>query len=244
MIYLFALVFGAIAACVAWFQAFGFDPVLFWSAMLGGLLWSQLISHWGASILLHRYYCHKQFRVPVWFETIGLALLMVAVIRTPIGWIASHRMHHHHSDGPEDPHAAKHVGFWKVLFTTWDIPQISPKYAKDLFKNPRLVFCHKHWLKIWAAVWIVTFAISPYLFLGFALFPFVFAKIGFGLLNTVGHGEEGGSNVAWLNFFIAGEGFHKNHHDNWLRVRLHKWDTGGWIAEKLFHKETGLLKVT
>ena len=38
----------------------------------------------------------------------------------------------------------------------------------------------------------------------------------------------------WLNFFVAGEGYHKNHHDNQRRIRLHKWDTGGWIAEKLF----------
>ena len=85
-------------------------------AILIGIVWSQIISHFGASILLHRHYCHNQFKVPVWFERIGLAMLMIACIRTPIGWIASHRMHHQHSDGPKDPHAAKHVGFWKVLF--------------------------------------------------------------------------------------------------------------------------------
>ena len=62
------------------------------------------------------------------------------------------------------------------------------------------------------------------------------AKIGFGLLNTVGHRVEGGADVPWLNFFIAGEGFHKQHHLNFRKVRLHKWDTAGWIAEKLFVK--------
>lgn len=206
-------------------------------AIFLGLIWSQIISHFGASILLHRYYCHKQFKVPVWFEWVGLYMLMVAVIRTPIGWISSHRMHHHHSDGPEDPHAAKHVGFWKVLLTTWDIPNISPKYAKDLYANPRLVFFHKYWKHIWAANWIISFLISPYFFIGFALVPFIFAKVGFGLLNTVGHRTEGGANVPWLNLFIAGEGYHKEHHDNSKRIRLHKWDTGGWLAEKLFVKQ-------
>jgi fatty-acid desaturase len=204
--------------------------------ILAGIIWSEIISHFGASILLHRYYCHKQFEVPVWFEVMGLMMLMIAVIRTPIGWIASHRMHHRHSDSPDDPHSAKHVGFWKVLLTTWDIPNIPPKYAKDLFANPRLVFCHKHWLKIWIAVWIISFLISPYFFVAFALIPFIFAKIGFGLLNTIGHKTEGGANVPWLNFFIAGEGYHRNHHENFRRVRLHKWDTGGWLAEKLFVK--------
>lgn len=199
-----------------------------------GIIWSEIISHFGASILLHRYYCHKQFKVPVWFEIVGLAMLMVAVIRTPIGWIASHRMHHSHSDGPKDPHSAKYVGFWKVLFTTWDIPNIPSKYAKDLYKNPRLVFCHKHWLKIWIAIWIISFIISPYFFIAFALVPFVFAKIGFGLLNTIGHKTEGGANVPWLNFFIAGEGYHREHHKNSKLIRLHKWDTGGWIAGRMF----------
>jgi len=198
-----------------------------------GILWSQIISHWGASILLHRHYCHKQFKVPGWFETIGLAMLMIACIRTPIGWIASHRMHHVHSDTEHDPHSPKYVGFWKVLSTTWEIPRIPIRYARDLYKNPKLVFCHNHWGKILFGANIVSFLIHPYFWVAFCVVPFIFAKIGFGLLNTVGH-SKGPSNVAWLNLFIAGEGYHKNHHDNFRRIRLHKWDTGGWIAEKFF----------
>lgn len=205
-------------------------------SLIIGVVWYQVMSHWAFSMLLHRYYCHKQFPVPVWFETIGLAMMMVAVVRSPIGWIAAHRMHHEFSDHEGDPHAANQVGFWRVLTTTWDIPTISYKYAADLYKNPRLVFCHKHWVKLWIATWIISYLISPYFFIAFALVPFVLAKLGFGLLNTYGHGEEGGSNVWWLNFFTAGEGYHKEHHKNWKRVRLSKWDTSGWIAEKLFVK--------
>ena len=208
-------------------------------AIMAGIIWSQIISHFGASILLHRYYCHKQFNVPVWFEWVGLFMLSVAYIRTPIGWIASHRMHHTYSDGPKDPHAAKHIGFWKVLFTTWDINSIPPKFAKDLYKNPRLVFFHRHYIKILIAHNIISFIISPYFWVAYALVPFIFAKIGFGLLNTVGHRIEGGVNVPWLNFFIAGEGFHKNHHDNFKRVRLHRWDTSGWLAERFFINDKG-----
>ena len=71
--------------------------------------------------------------------------------------------------------------------------------------------------------------------------PFIFSKIGFGLLNTVGHGvsgpnqiSKGPSNVPWINFFISGEGWHKIHHEHPGQLRLHKYDTGGYIAEKLF----------
>lgn len=200
-----------------------------------GLIWSVIISHLGASILLHRHYCHKQFDVPVWFERMGLFMLMVAMIRTPIGWIASHRMHHAHSDSPGDPHAASQVGYFKVLTTTWSIDKIPIKYARDLYKNPNLVFAHKHWLKIFVAVWVITFLISPYFFISFALIPFIFAKVGFGLLNTMCH-KNGPTNVPWLNIFIAGEGYHKNHHDNGRLIRLHKFDTGGWLAEKFFKR--------
>jgi len=198
-----------------------------------GYLWGTLISHWGASILLHRYYCHKQFKAPVWFETIGLAMLMIAVIRSPIGWIASHRMHHQYSDTERDPHSWKHVGWWKVLLTTWDIPRIPIKYAKDLYENPRLVFCHNHWFKIVVIVWIISLAISFKFFVAFALMPFIHAKLGFGLLNTVGHNDEGGTNVWWLNLLIAGEGYHREHHKNFRKIRLHKYDTGGWVTERL-----------
>lgn len=210
------------------------DPLIL--SIILGLLWSQVISHFGASILLHRHYCHRQFDVPKWFEVIGLYMLMVAVIRTPIGWISSHRMHHHHSDSEKDPHSAKYIGFWKVLFTTWSIPNIPTRYAKDLYSNKILVFFHKYWKHIWAANWAVSYVISPYFFIGFALIPFLFAKVGFGLLNTVGHKDVGGSNVPWLNLFIAGEGYHRNHHTDSKLIRLHKWDTGGWLAEKLFIK--------
>lgn len=199
-----------------------------------GLLWSQVISHFGASILLHRHYCHNQFRVPVWFEWMGLLMLSIAYIRSPIGWIASHRMHHSYSDTAKDPHNPHHVGFWKVLTTTWTIPNIPTKYAKDLYANKRLVFFHQHHLKILFAHNIISFIISPYVWLAYAAIPFIFAKIGFGLLNTIGHTSKGGSNVPWLNFFIAGEGYHKEHHLDNRRIRLHKWDTGGYLAEKLF----------
>jgi len=89
-------------------------------------------------------------------------------------------------------------------------------------------------LKILIGVNVISYIICPYFWVAFCVVPFVFAKIGFGLLNTIGHRTPNGANVPWLNFFIAGEGYHRNHHENMKRVRLHKWDIGGWIAEKLF----------
>lgn len=202
------------------------------TSIILGFIWSTIISHWGASILLHRYYCHKQFQVPKWFEAIGLFMLMIAVIRTPIGWIASHRMHHAYSDTEKDPHSPIFLGKWKVLTTTWTLPDIKSKFARDLFKNPMLVFCHRYWKHIFISVSIVSYLISPYFFLGFVLIPFIHAKVGFGLLNTYCHIPKP-CNRPWLNLLVAGEGYHAEHHKDSRLIRLHRFDSGGWISEKL-----------
>ena len=57
------------------------------------------------------------------------------------------------------------------------IKNIPMKYARDLYKNPRLVFCHKHWLKILIIVNVVSYIICPYFWVAFCAVPFVFAKI-------------------------------------------------------------------
>lgn len=203
-------------------------------AMIFGLVWSQIISHYGVSIGLHRYFSHRQIKVSPLTECIMLYMVTLACVRTPIGWIASHRMHHKYCDTDLDPHSPRHKGFWKVLFTTWDLNEIPPSFARDLFDNPRLVWCHRHWRKILVANWSVALLISPAFFVGYALIPFILARVGFGLLNTVGHADPQGSNKPWLNFIIAGEGYHAEHHKNCGQLRLHKYDFGGWLAERLF----------
>ena len=206
-------------------------------AIIIGIIWSQVISHWGASILLHRHYCHKQFKVPIWFETIGLAMLMIACIRTPIGWIASHRMHHADTEGPLDPHNYKELGYWKVALTIWDIPKIPIKFARDLYDNPRLVFAHRYWKHCLVVWWIITFLISPYVFWAAAVMPFIFAKVGFGMLNIFGHwhkDDNKGTDGPWMNWILGGDGYHRQHHLYPWKLRLGKYDLGGYMAEKIW----------
>ncbi len=206
---------------------------VFWAIFLG-IIWSQIISHFAVSIGLHRYFSHRQIEASPATEWVMIFMILIACVRTPIGWIASHRMHHEFTDTKDDPHSPKHVGFWKVLFTTWELSYIPPKYARDLYQNPRLAWAHKYWKHFLLSTWLITFLIDYRVFIGFSLIPFLLARLGFGLLNTVGHIDYGGSNKPWLNFIIAGEGYHKNHHINSKQIRLHKYDIGGIIAEKFF----------
>ena len=199
-----------------------------------GYLWSQCLGIFGGRITLHMGLCHKQFKMPIWFETFWLFATTILFINTPIGWIASHRMHHDNTDTDKDPHSPRHVGFLKVLTTTWSIDSIPRKYCKDLFRNKRIMFLHKYWKHVGISIWIVSLIISPYFLLGFCVMPFILSRVAYGLLNTVGHMKDGGSNYRWLDLFTVGEGFHLQHHINSSQIVLHDKDYVGHLTKKMF----------
>lgn len=201
-------------------------------SLLLGFVWYQIIAHVGISSGLHRYFAHKAFKAGYIFEVAVLYMAMLAGSRSPIGWIAAHRMHHNHSDTDQDPHSPNTKGFWTVFFSLWSIPSIPPKYSKDLFNNPRVRFFHNHWLKLWLASAVVALLISPYFFISFIAVPAVLAPIGFGMVNAITHRNNKVQNVPWINVLVAGEGFHKEHHDGKV-VRFHKYDHTGYIIQNL-----------
>lgn len=201
-------------------------------SLIIGFVWYQIIAHIGISAGLHRYWAHKAFKANAMYEVITLYLSVLAGSRSPIGWIAAHRMHHHHSDTELDPHSPNTKGFWKVFFSLWTIPNIPPKYVKDLYQNPRMVFFHNHWGKIWAVSAIIALAISPYVFLSLIVVPGVLAPMGFGMVNALTHWNNKVRNVPWINILVAGEGYHAGHHGG-LNLRYHKYDHTGFILEKM-----------
>jgi stearoyl-CoA desaturase (delta-9 desaturase) len=200
--------------------------------LLLGFIWYQIIAHVGISSGLHRYWAHKSFRASKIFEILTLYLCVLAGSRSPIGWIAAHRMHHHHSDTELDPHSPNIKGFLTVFFSLWTIPSIPAKYVKDLYNNPRIVFFHNHWRKIWAITAIIALLISPYFFVAFVLMPAILALIGFGMVNAITHMNNNVRNVPWINILVAGEGYHKGHHDG-FSFRFHKFDQTGFVLEHL-----------
>ena len=202
------------------------------NSVLFGFVWYQVIAHVGISAGLHRYWAHRSFIAGSFFETLTLYMSVIAGSRSPIGWIAAHRMHHHHSDTALDPHSPNFKGFWKVFLSLWTIPNIPPKYSKDLFKNPRMRFFHKHWLKVWLVSAVISMIISPYVFIGFIVIPAVLSAIGFGLVNALTHNGSQVNNVPWINLLVAGEGYHKEHH-NGKSLRYHKYDLTGAVLETL-----------
>lgn len=202
------------------------------TSLLLGFIWYQFIAHIGISAGLHRYWAHRAFKASPWFENLTLYLSVLAGSRSPIGWIAAHRMHHSHSDTELDPHSPSYKGFWTVFFSWWYIDKIPVKYSKDLFANPRMRFFHDHWKAIWIMSAALAFLLSPWFFLGFIIVPAILAPLGFGTVNAICHIDGHSRNIPIANILVAGEGYHDEHH-NGKNLRYHKYDLTGYMLEKL-----------
>lgn len=97
----FAGLIAAIASLWGW--AFTWVEL---SLLVGG----YLATGFGITIGYHRLFTHRSFETirPIKFL---LGVLGCMSVQGPIlKWVAIHRRHHQHSDGPEDPHSPTHFG--------------------------------------------------------------------------------------------------------------------------------------
>jgi fatty-acid desaturase len=152
----------------------------------------------------------------------------------PKGWVVMHRMHHAHSDTPEDPHSPVNVGiigvgmaqlrsYERVLRGLIKNDPAFTKYARDLDFELNWVNRTGLWYLPYAAhtlVFLILVASGVWL-LGLAYFVGMMSHpVQGGMVNALGH-AIGGRNfdtkdhsrnnllVAWL---IFGEGLQNNHH--------------------------------
>lgn len=60
----------------------------------------------------HRYFSHRAFRTSRAAQLAFAVLGASAVQRGPLWWASHHRLHHRHSDGPQDTHSPRRRGLW------------------------------------------------------------------------------------------------------------------------------------
>jgi fatty-acid desaturase len=118
-----------------------FVPALFsWTGLVVCLLGVHIF---GQAITMgyHRLLAHRSFDVPRWCEH-GLVLMALCCMEdTPARWVATHRMHHAHSDEEDDPHsplvtfAWGHVG-WLMLVNRdlHGLPSYD-RFARDVLRD-------------------------------------------------------------------------------------------------------------
>jgi fatty-acid desaturase len=181
----------------------------------------------GISMGYHRLHTHRGFKTYKLFEYFLAVCGTLTLEGGPIFWVATHRVHHQHSDQPEDPHTPRVSAFWAhigwILFGEAqhnDTERLS-RYAPDLAKDP---FYR----------WLTTYHWVPLTVLGFALlgvggWPLVnwaiFLRVVVGLhstwlVNSATHlwgqrrfaTRDDSRNVWWVAMLTFGEGWHNNHH--------------------------------
>jgi fatty-acid desaturase len=143
-----------------------------WTNLLVAVALYGIAGGFGISMGYHRLHTHRGFKTHKWFEYFLAICGTLTLEGGPIFWVATHRLHHQHSDQHEDPHSPRVSGFWAhigwIMFGEAhhnDTARMG-RYAPDLMKDP---FYR----------WLTTYHWVPLTVLGFSLL----AIGGWGLVN-------------------------------------------------------------
>jgi stearoyl-CoA desaturase (delta-9 desaturase) len=125
--------------------------VLLWGR---GLHWVELalllgmygLTAVGVTVGFHRLFTHRAFETNVVVKFLLAVLGSMAVQAPLLKWVATHRLHHQHSDTPEDPHSPHHQGlgllrgFWHAHIGWAFDPDATglDRYVKDLRQSGAL----------------------------------------------------------------------------------------------------------
>jgi len=202
--------------------------------LISSFIWWFFLSSAVISAGYHRYFSHRSFKAPVWYEYLVLSLGPLSGSGSVLGWVGVHRLHHNHSDTEKDPHSPKYQPVWRVLTSTFKVPAIRPRHVTDLLKNKRVMWFHKNHRDIRFCTFLFGLTFLPFeWFLVLLIAPMVYGYIGFGLLNTLCHRHENVSNSWIANILTGGEGWHANHHakpmDWQIGKRWYEWDPAAWF---------------
>lgn len=205
-----------------------------WQNLLAALVLHWVVVGLGISIGYHRLLTHRGFKTSKPFEYFLAMCGSFALEGGPVFWVATHRVHHQHSDGPGDPHTPRDGGFWAhmgwVLFGDREFNKtpISSKYAPDLAGDP--FYC---WLTDWHWVPMTVVGLLMIAFVGWGMAAWgmvvrIVAGLHFTwLVNSATHmwgsrrfdTRDDSRNSWWVALLTFGEGWHNNHHAHPVSAR-------------------------
>jgi fatty-acid desaturase len=208
---------GAIAALfyISW-TAVLLTAVLYWMCI--GL---------GIGMGYHRLHTHRSYKVPKALEYFFAVCGTLTLEGGPIFWVATHRLHHQHSDTDDDPHTPHHGGFWAhmgwILFGQGhhNDTELMSRYAPDLGADPFYRWLNTyHWVPL-TTLGLVTLALGGWPMVLWLVFFRVTAGLhATWLVNSATHmwgsrrfqTKDDSRNSWWVAVLTFGEGWHNNHH--------------------------------
>ena len=204
-----------------------------------GAMFAAAILWWvsgslGIGIAYHRLLTHRGFKTPKWMEYFLTICGTLALEGGPIFWVATHRIHHQHSDKEGDPHTPREGAWWAhmgwIMFgkamhhDTGVLTRYVPDLSKDKF---HVALTNWHWVtQVVVGLALLAFGGLPYVLWG------VFFRTTFGLhatwlVNSATHmwgyktfrTRDDSRNLWWVGLLAFGEGWHNNHHAHPVSMR-------------------------
>lgn len=210
-----------------------------WKYILLSVLMFYGYSVLGISMMLHRYYSHKSFKlnsVIKWFFT---AFAVLAGRGSPLGWVYIHRIHHATSDTEKDPHSPhndtfKFIGFKPIQENT----KINHFIVKELLTAAHIKIDQYYLLIILGFLMLLSIINFNLIFYMWAIPVFV-VSVTQTMFNYFAHTkgyrnfetDDRSTNNVYLWPFILGDAWHNNHHANAAnistKVLKHEYDPIG-----------------
>jgi len=217
-----------------------------WQGLVAAAALFWITGALGICLGYHRMLAHNSFRTYPAVRRVLAVLGTLAGEGSPIRWISAHRMHHHYSDQPDDPHSPRHGAWWSHMIWLFSRSnalgrQLTERYAKDLVRerfmrmlDATFIFWHlalgAALLAVGWGMWDLRVGISMVIYgMGLRL---VFVLHTTWLVNSASHMwgyrnydiRDDSRNLWWVGLIAFGEGWHNNHHAFPGRARHgHRW---------------------
>ena len=234
-----------------------------WTNLIVAIVLYVVAINLGIGMAYHRLLTHRGYRVPKWVEYFLTTCGTLALEGGPIFWVATHRVHHQHSDHEGDPHTPQDGTWW--AHAGWIISGRSlhsetallGRYAPDLTKDRFHVWLSKyHWVPLTTLgiVLLLAGTLAGGLKAGLTLVLWgIFLRVTLGLhatwlVNSATHlwgsrrfeTRDDSRNNFWVAMLTGGEGWHNNHHAHPVSARhglkWYEFDPnyyGIWLLEKV-----------
>jgi fatty-acid desaturase len=205
-----------------------------WGAIaMAAVLW-WVAGSLGIGMGYHRLLTHRGYKTPKWMEYFLTLCGTLALEGGPIFWVATHRIHHQHSDHDGDPHTPRegtywaHVGWILTGKAMHHNTEVLARYTPDLSKDKFHVMLTKwHWVpQVVVGLGLLAYGGIPYVLWG-TFFRTTYGLHATWLVNSATHlwgsrrfqTKDDSRNSWWVAMLTFGEGWHNNHHAHPVSAR-------------------------
>jgi fatty-acid desaturase len=205
-----------------------------WGAFATMLVLWWVAGSLGIGMGYHRLLTHRGFKCSKALEYFFTLCGTLALEGGPIFWVATHRIHHQHSDHDGDPHTPREGTWWAHM--GWILTgkamhhdtEILARYTPDLSKDKfHVAMTTWHWVpQVVVGLALLAYGGIPYVLWG------VFFRTTYGLhatwlVNSATHlwgsrrfqTRDDSTNNWWVALLSFGEGWHNNHHAHPVSAR-------------------------